>query len=55
MTFNQKVAILTGGSSGIGRASTVALAKEERTKVVVAACRENHNRKKHAGSQRTGS
>lgn len=55
MTSNQKIAIVTGGNSGIGRASTVALAKEERTKVVVAACRENHNRKKHAGSQRTGS
>ena len=37
MTSNQKVAIVTGGSSGIGRATAVALAKEERAKVVIAA------------------
>ena len=29
MTSDQKVAIVTGGSSGIGRATAVALAKEE--------------------------
>ena len=40
MTSNQKVAIVTGGSSGIGRATAVALGKEERAKVVVAARRE---------------
>jgi NAD(P)-dependent dehydrogenase (short-subunit alcohol dehydrogenase family) len=36
--LNQKVAIITGGSSGIGRATAVALAKEG-VKVVVAARR----------------
>jgi NAD(P)-dependent dehydrogenase (short-subunit alcohol dehydrogenase family) len=40
MTSNRKVAIVTGGSSGIGRATAVALAKKERAKVVVAARRE---------------
>ena len=40
MTSDQKVAIVTGGSSGIGRATAVALAKEERVKVVTAARRE---------------
>ena len=35
---DQKVAIVTGGSSGIGRATAVALAKE-RVKIVVAARR----------------
>jgi NAD(P)-dependent dehydrogenase (short-subunit alcohol dehydrogenase family) len=40
MTSNQKVAIVTGGSSGIGRATAIALAKEEGAKVVVAARRE---------------
>jgi NAD(P)-dependent dehydrogenase (short-subunit alcohol dehydrogenase family) len=34
--LNQKVAIITGGSSGIGRATAIALAKEG-VKVVVAA------------------
>ena len=35
-----KVAIVTGGSSGIGRATAIALAKEG-TKIVVAARRSN--------------
>jgi NAD(P)-dependent dehydrogenase (short-subunit alcohol dehydrogenase family) len=38
MKSNQKVAIVTGGSSGIGRATAVALAKEG-VKVTVAARR----------------
>jgi hypothetical protein len=41
MTSNQKLEIVTGGSYDIRRASAVALAKEERAKVVVAARREN--------------
>ena len=40
MTSDQKVAIVTGGSSVIGRATAVALAREERVKVVTAARRE---------------
>jgi NAD(P)-dependent dehydrogenase (short-subunit alcohol dehydrogenase family) len=55
MTSNQKVAIITGGSSGIGRATAVAIAKEERTKVVIAARREKEGEEtvqlvKEAGS-----
>jgi NAD(P)-dependent dehydrogenase (short-subunit alcohol dehydrogenase family) len=37
---DQKVAIVTGGSSGIGRVTAVALAKEG-VKIAVAACRAN--------------
>jgi NAD(P)-dependent dehydrogenase (short-subunit alcohol dehydrogenase family) len=40
MTSNQKVAIVTGGSSGIGRATTVALAGEG-VRIVVADRRGN--------------
>ncbi|HET6808202.1 MAG TPA: SDR family oxidoreductase [Nitrososphaera sp.] len=55
MTSNQKVAIVTGGSSGIGRATAVALAKEERAKIVIAARREKEGEEttqlvKEAGS-----
>jgi NAD(P)-dependent dehydrogenase (short-subunit alcohol dehydrogenase family) len=39
-TVQRKVAIVTGGSSGIGRATAVALARAEAAKVVVAARRE---------------
>ena len=36
MTSDQRVAIVTGGSSGIGRATAVALARDERANVVTA-------------------
>jgi NAD(P)-dependent dehydrogenase (short-subunit alcohol dehydrogenase family) len=39
-TVQRKVAIVTGGSSGIGRATAVALARAEAAKVVVVARRE---------------
>lgn len=44
MTSNQKVAIVTGGSSGIGRTTAVALAKEG-VKIVTAARREKEGEK----------
>lgn len=44
MTSNQKVAIVKGGSSGIGRATAVALAKEEGAKIVIAARREKEGK-----------
>jgi NAD(P)-dependent dehydrogenase (short-subunit alcohol dehydrogenase family) len=55
MTSNQKVAIVTGGSSDIGMATAVALAKEERAKIVIAARREKEGEEttqllKEAGS-----
>jgi NAD(P)-dependent dehydrogenase (short-subunit alcohol dehydrogenase family) len=55
MMSNQKVAIVTGGSSDIGMATAVALAKEERAKIVIAARREKEGEEttqllKEAGS-----
>jgi|Kansoi500Nextera_1026154.scaffolds.fasta_scaffold55999_1 NAD(P)-dependent dehydrogenase (short-subunit alcohol dehydrogenase family) len=40
MASNQKVVIVTGWSSGIGRATAVALAKEQGAKIAIAARRE---------------
>jgi NAD(P)-dependent dehydrogenase (short-subunit alcohol dehydrogenase family) len=52
---DQKVAIITGGSSGIGRATAIALAKE-RVKITVAARRAKEGEEtvrlvKEAGSE----
>ena len=54
MTSNRKVAIVTGGSSGIGRATAIALAKEG-AKIVIATRREKEGEEtaqlvKQAGS-----
>ncbi len=44
MTSNRKVAIVTGGSSGIGRATAVALAKEEGAKIVIGVRRDKEGK-----------
>ena len=48
----QKVAIVTGGSSGIGRATAVALAKQG-VKVTVAARRAKEGEENRASCQRS--
>jgi NAD(P)-dependent dehydrogenase (short-subunit alcohol dehydrogenase family) len=55
MTPDQRVAIVTGGSSGIGRATAVALGREERAKVVVAARREKEGEETVQQVKDTGS
>ena len=50
---DQKVAIVTGGSSGIGRATAIALAKEG-AKIVVADTSFQRGRRDCAVSQRIG-
>ena len=49
------IAIVTGGSSGIGSVTAVALAKDEGAKVVIAACREKEGEETTQLIKATGS